>query len=563
VSDRHPRPSVPRLPLPLLTLSLGVVCAGLWLFAGCPGDDGDSSPGDGGSAASTDAGSTSGGIQDSWMFRVVEAPERLAPMEKQGEIGNAWLSLYHNDLRGAARSFESACTPSAKPYADRAGDGFPCIGYARAQLELAHVFEENADIDRVARRQFYAHRRDRPEDVLASTHQDYFEGLTLLRSGDEATGRELLTAYVGSDGKDELLAFVAQKLLDGWGSDPLVERIWGTSGADAPADATLGSLPDTAETAAYKARLQFMEALAKGDVEGAEGLLRPIPLDKADLLETLEQGEGAEKLTVSLFHFDSSFLRAYARYHALEAEGALGGAADLELLGAEARILLGRDANLPSSAPSVADGLAFVVFSGWLTPDDRRTDLAGGRPASLVRLGKEHAGLSIPPKDKVSDLDAFIGLSNQLKGQLQEAIRGVGPEGGSMDTGMGLSERFLGRLLLDGALDVISGMDVRLDAKEGSDMETAGVGSRALLEAAMDKNPSPPSQLLKRARISFRNDPPLLTALARANLDTKRPYYANDYVRPLTEAYPELIPVREGLAALDSAWNPARAGAVR
>ena len=27
--------------------------------------------------------------------------------------------------------------------------------------------------------------------------------------------------------------------------------------------------------------------------------------------------------------------------------------------------------------------------------------------------------------------------------------------------------------------------------------------------------------------------------------------------------YPELIPVREALAALDSAWNPARAGAVR
>ncbi len=94
-------------------------------------------------------------------------------------------------------------------------------------------------------------------------------------------------------------------------------------------------------------------------------------------------------------------------------------------------------------------------------------------------------------------------------------------------------------------------------------METAGVGARSLLEAAMDKNPSPPSQILKRARISFRNDPPLLTALARANLDTKRPYYANDYVRPLTEAYPELIPVREGLAALASAWNPARAGAVR
>ncbi len=562
MSVRHP--SVPRrLPLSA-TLLLGVACAGLWLLSGCPGGDGDSSSsGDGGSASGgATSAATSGGIQDSWMYRVVEAPERLAPMEKQGEIGNAWLALYHNDLRGAARSFQANCTPSAKSYADRAADGFPCVGFARAQLELAHVFAENAEIDRVARRQFYSHRRSRPEDVLASTHQDYFEGLTLLRSGDDA-GRALLTKYVAGDGKDPLLAYVAQKLLDGWGTDPLVQRIWGTSGDDAPADASLGDLPDSPATAPYKARLQFMEAIAKGDAEAASGLLRPIPTEKADLLETLEQGEGAEKLTVSLFHFDSSFLRAYARYHALEAEAALGGAEDLEILGAEARQLLGRAPNLPSSAPSAEDGLAFVVFSGWLTPGDRLDDLKGGRPASLVRLGKEHAGLATTPQEKVSDLDAFIGLSNQLKGQLQEAIRGVGPEGGSMDTGMGLSERFLGRLLLDGALDVIAGMDVRLDAKEGSDMETAGVGARSLLEAAMDKNPSPPSQILKRARISFRNDPPLLTALARANLDTKRPYYANDYVRPLTEAYPELIPVREGLAALDSAWNPARAGAVR
>ena len=132
-----------------------------------------------------------------------------------------------------------------------------------------------------------------------------------------------------------------------------------------------------------------------------------------------------------------------------------------------------------------------------------------------------------------------------------------------MDQGIGLSDRFLGRLLLDGAIDIQRAKDVRLEADAAADMESAGVPARSLLEGALDKNPSPPSQQLRNARISFRNDPTLLMELARANLDTKRPYYANDYIRPLTGVYPELIPVREALAALDSAWNPARAGAVR
>ncbi len=66
-------------------------------------------------------------------------------------------------------------------------------------------------------------------------------------------------------------------------------------------------------------------------------------------------------------------------------------------------------------------------------------------------------------------------------------------------------------------------------------MELGGASARSLLEGALDKNPAPPSQALRDARISFRNDPTLLMALAHANLDTKRPYYANGHVRPPTE----------------------------
>ncbi|MEE2829521.1 MAG: hypothetical protein VX498_10050, partial [Myxococcota bacterium] len=68
---------------------------------------------------------------------------------------------------------------------------------------------------------------------------------------------------------------------------------------------------------------------------------------------------------------------------------------------------------------------------------------------------------------------------------------------------------------------------------------------------------------LKAAWISSRNDPPSLLALARAELDTRRPYEANGYIRPLTGIFPELVPVRDALTILDTAWNPPRPGAVQ
>jgi len=499
------------------------------------------------------------------MYAVAADPGLLAPMEKEGAVGNAWLDLYHNDLGNAIGAFGSACTPSTKSYADRTADGFACVGQARALLEKAQTLAGAAEIDRVARRQFYAHRRDRPEEVLASTHQDYFEGVNLLRSGAVDAGSALLTAYAGSASADPMLAALATKIAQGHSSDPLVSRIWGTESAFAPADATLGELPVSTLTAAYATRLAMMVAVAKGDVPASTRLLLAVQPNDADVLEKLEQAQGSgDPLEVSLFHFDSTFLRSLARWNALAAKDALADAPDLGMLTAEADLLLGQAANIPASAPSIVDGLAFVVFSGWLSPADRLQDLQGtGRPASLVRLGEAESGLLIAPRDKLSDLDAYVRLSNALKGQLTEAIRGTGPEGGNMDAGMGLSERFLGRLLLDGATDLQRSLDVRLDKAPGADMESGGVPARSLLEGALDKNPTPPSQSLRNARISFRNDPTLLMELARANLDTKRPYYANDYIRPLTQVYPELIPVREGLAALDSAWNPARAGAVR
>jgi hypothetical protein len=531
------------------------------LAVGCGGGGkGDGTP------ATTPAAATSDSpVKDTWMFQVVATPALLSPFEKQGAVGNAWLDLYHNDLGTAVAAFGKVCQPSTKSYADRAADGFPCIGKARAELEKGRTLLMASDLDRVARRQFYAHRRDRPEEVLASVHQPYFEGLLLLRSGEVDAGDAMLRAYATTDGADPLLAALAPRIADGYGSDPLISRIWGDSKVDAPADATLGELPTSEASAGYAARLVVMEAIAKGDIDTALANLRPVRSTVADLLETLEQTtESGTKLEVSLFHFDSTYLRTLARWNGLDAVRAIDGAPDLALLSAEASQLLGRDVALPASAPSIADGLAFVVFSDWLSPADRLEDLRpGNRPASLRRFGVAEPGLLLSPREKLSDLDELVRLSNVLKGQLTEQIRAAGPEGGNMDEGMGLSKRFLGRLLLDEATDLQQALDVRLDAKPGADMETGGVSARSLLESALDKNPSPPSQLLRDARISFRNDPTLLMELARANLDTKRPYYANDYIRPLTVVYPELIPVREGLAALDSAWNPARAGAVR
>jgi hypothetical protein len=132
-----------------------------------------------------------------------------------------------------------------------------------------------------------------------------------------------------------------------------------------------------------------------------------------------------------------------------------------------------------------------------------------------------------------------------------------------MDADMGLSERFRGALLLERVRQFQERFAVRLEIELAADAASAGIAARSLLELVLDKNPSPPNGQLKRARISYRNDPTLLVALARAQLDTRQSYEANDYIRPLSQLYAELVPVREALAALDSAWNPARRGSVR
>ena len=523
---------------------------------GCPGTD----PSDATTASQPLA--ANGTVEDSWMFRAAENPEMLAPFEHQDETGQAWLGVYHNDLNAAFGPLESRCEPSAGPLAARAAAGFPCVGLARIHLEQATTYQAAAEIDRIARRQFYAHRLDRPEEVLTSLHEAYFSGINLVLSGATAEGTALLATYAESEGALPLLAFLARRVVAG-GSDPLVSRIWGDSTVEAPADSSLGDLPDAPETAAYRARLAVMEAVAKGDVDGALSRLEAVKVSTLDLQEQLEQRtDTGETVQVMLSHFDSAYLRSLSWLHALAAKRALGGAAELQLLDVEADVLLGRPTNLPAVAPTVADGLAFVVFSSWPTPTDRLEALRpGARPAVISRLGSADPGLIVSGPAKVSDLDTFVRLSNSLKDRLTTAIRTAGNS--NMDIGMGLSERFLGRLLIDGARDIQLGTDTRLDAVEGKDMATAGVAARSLLEMAVDKNPAPPSQKLRQARISFRNDPTLLVDMARAELDTKRPYYANDYIRPLTEVYPELIPVREGLTALDSAWNPMRAGAVR
>lgn len=533
--------------------------SGLFMFA-CPGDEKQ----DGSPEPSTSSATEGGGLEDSWMFRVAEAPERLGPLEKDGALGNAWLDFYHNDLGTAANAFSGLCTPSDATLAARADAGYPCIGAARTHLEWGRMLEGAFHTDRVARRQFYKHRRKNAQDVLGSKHQPFFEGLNLLVSGVPA-GKEQLATYATAGDADPFLAALAKRISEGWGSDPLVDRIWGTSKDFAPADASLGldSLPASEATDSYRQRLVVMEALGKGDLATAQSNLRAVREQNADLLERLD-GDGETILDVALFHFDSTFLRSLARLHALMARDSLGGASELQLLTAEASKLLGQDASWPASVPGVVDGLPFVVFSSWLTPADRLSDMKGGsRPASLERLGSSVSGLLATPRQKVADLDSFIRLSNGLRGQLVEAIRGTSPNGSQMDQGMGLSERFVGRLLIDGAADLQSGMKTRLEDEPGADMETAGVKARSLYEDALDKNPSPPSKRLVKAGISYRNDPPMIVELARANLDTKRPYYANEYIRPLTEVHPELLPVRESLTALDSAWNPMRKGSVQ
>ena len=535
----------------------GAVLLAAALLAGLGCGEGDD-PAPSGEVASSGATAS---VEDSWMFRAVETPEILGPFEAQNAVGQAWLGLYHNDLKAALTPMEGACTPSPKPLADRAGDGYPCVGLARLHLEQAATYIGASEVDRIARRQFYLHRAERPEDVLASTHETYFSGLNLVLSGLPAEGNTLLTSYAASDNALPLLAALATRIAAA--DDPLVARIWGDAADDAPTSASLGDLPASADTSGYAIRLAIMESVARGEIDAALATLQSVPHANPDLQERLEQEtDTGERVEVVLSHVDSAWLRSLGRLHALAAKRATGGAGDLALLDAEADLLLGRSVTLPETAPSLEDGIAFVVFSGWPTPSDRLEALRpNARPSVISRLGAAEPGLIGSGKSKVDDLDAFVRLSNSVKDRLTEAIRGAG--GSNMDVGMGLSDRFLSRLMADGARDIQLDTDTRLDAKEGKDMATAGVAARSLLEMALDKNPAPPSRKLKQARISFRNDPPFLVDLALANLDTKRPYDANEYIRPLTEVYPELIPVRDGLAALDSAWNPMRAGAVR
>jgi hypothetical protein len=276
----------------------------------------------------------------------------------------------------------------------------------------------------------------------------------------------------------------------------------------------------------------------------------------------LAQQEGAVTSDVDLAHGEPVLQSTLSRLHALQALEAVGEAADLGLLKAHAEALLGRTPSVPSEVPNLADGLALVVFSTSMTPEDLRAGVVDGAPR-LGSLAGAFPELGVAPTKDLGDLDTFVSLSNNLRATIMDLMTNTGEGAASMVADMGLGDRFMSQLLQERARQYQNAFAVRMDAGVAEDVASAGVAVRSLLEHALDKNPSPPSQQLKRARISFRNDPPALVELARANLDTRRPYDANEYIRPLTEVYPELIPVREALAALDSAWNPAREGAVR
>ncbi len=533
----------------LLLLVLLVACGG--------GDDDTGATG----PATTSAASEDALLQDSWMHHVAADLARLGPFE--GATGDAWLGFYHNDLRSALTPFEQACTPSAAPLGERAATGYPCIGAARTHLELAALYAGAAEVGRVAWRQFHKHRSEHRDEVLPSVHGDYFGGVVLLHSGDREGGLERLNAYVAAEGGDELLDALAQKIVEGLvNGDPLVGRIWGGEPADATDHPGLGELPSSPETAGYAARLTFIEAVARGDLETAQANIRIDP-NLADLEETLEQQEGeAPAIDPVIRHADPAYLQAMSRFHAHRALVAAGGAEDLQLLTAQAERLLGRDPAFPEVAPALNDGLALVVFSAHPTPADL---LAAERAhptavATIRRLGAATAVLGTAPSAQLADLDPFIDGSNQVTLRLGELLSAAGAHGANLDADMGLSERFRSHVLQERAVQFTQSFSVHLDETEGADMAGPGVAVRSLLELAMDKNPSPPNQRLKDARISYVNDPPLLARLARAELDTRRPGLANDYIRPMTSIYPELISVRDALTILDTAWNPPREG---
>jgi len=491
-----------------------------------------------------------------WMHFVAQDPGRLANYE-QGGVGDAWLGFFHNDLSAAASKFASSCTPSEAPWAARAAAGAPCVGLARTHLELAEFYGTVAEIDRVATRQFVKHRRANPDTVLASVHEGFFYGLALTLSGDPAGATELST-YAARADADPFLAALAARVGDG--SDALAARIWGAGAGDAAGDGFDG-LPESSGTANYRKRLAFMAAVAAGDAEGAGALIRPIRASDADLLEELDGGTDSV-LKPAIHHHDPAFLRSMSRFHALQAAAAVPG---VDVLQAQAGRLLGRPSPALGDAPSVEDGLSLVLFGSVPSPVDLYAAETGypAHAAALSRFSGASPVLAAPPSPNLADLDVFVEVSNGLTMALSAALRGSGPAGANLDADMGLAERFRGQLLKERAMQYQQAYDVRLDADDGADLASAGVAAQSLLELALDKNPSPPNSRLKAARISFRNDPTLLATLAHAQLDTRHPYDSNEYIRPLTEVYPELISVREALAALDSAWNPARKGSVR
>jgi hypothetical protein len=447
---------------------------------------------------------TSGPLQDTWMFLVASDPTALAPIEGD-EAWDPWFALFHNDLRKAQEMFGRGCRPSAASLAERAASGYLCVGLARTHLELATFYADAAELDRVVLRQFHLHRSAKADEVLASVHSDFF------------------------------------------------------------ASPSLTELPASPAAGNYAARIAFMNAVAQGNVSMAEGLLRPIRSSMADLVETLEGGNQAAAIKPVIKHHDPASLVALSRFHALAAQVAIGGAPDLAILTAQAERLLGRSPNLPESAPGLRAGLPLVLFSSVPSPSDL---LAQERSyptgvATLRRVSSIESALGTAPTRNVADLDPFVSGSNKLTIRLGELISASSAAGAGMDTDMVLSERFRGQLLRERAAHYQASFDVRLDADTGEDIATAGVAARSLLELALDKNPAPPNPALRAARISLRNDPTLLMALARAELDTRRPSEANDYIRPLSSVYPELVPLRDALTLLDTAWNPPRVGAVQ
>lgn len=540
---------LPRLPRLALALALGGS-----LGLGCGGGEGPTGP-------STTAPSVSG-LAESWMALVVKDPKVLAPFELPA-TGDAWLSLFHNDLTAASRAFGTACTNPGQAWEAERASGYPCVGLARIHIELAQMYAVAFEVDRVALRQFYRHRRAHEADVLASKHQDYFEGIVLLHSGETARGTALLTQYAGSADGDPMLAALATRIAAGLdGSDPLVVALWG-AGASAPADASFDALPPSEATANLRARLTLGAAISRGDVAGAAALVRPILADQPDLREELPARPGDHSAVApAIEHHDPVILRTYSRLHASWALQALGQTPESAILRAQAESLLGKISE-PPVGPSLADGLALVLFSTSPTPEDLRQTILGptGSP-TRARFAPEFPQLALEATVTLSDLDEFVAGSNAAKAKLEELLRAT-PEGAAMDNDMGLSERLRSQLLQERAKEFQTRFKVHMEEDLGQDAASAGVAAKTLLEFALDKNPSPPNARLKLARISFRNDPPSLVELARANLDTRHPYDANEYIRPLTEIYPDLVPVRDALAALDSAWNPAQKGSVR